>query len=86
MTTSASDDLRTETIGLFEIRGNVSYLGDVQLWEPKVSIVRGDGTVQPFVVPLGPECYRKNSDDALRVAWAAARQWLDGGRIPWRPR
>jgi hypothetical protein len=78
--------VRTETLGAFVMRGSVSYLADVQLWEPKVSIERSDGSVQPFIVPCGPECYRKNSDDALRAAWAAARQWLDGGRIPWRTR
>lgn len=77
---------RTETHGAFVMRGSVAYLADVQLWEAKVSIERSDGTVQPFQVPCGPECYRKNSDDALRAAWAAARQWLDGGRIPWRNR
>ncbi|MBS0445442.1 MAG: hypothetical protein JSR59_05765 [Proteobacteria bacterium] len=75
---------RTETHGAYVMRGSAAYLIDVQLWEAKVTIERSDGSVRPFAVPCGPECYRKNGDDALRAAWAAARQWLDGGRIPWR--
>lgn len=74
---------RTEVIGPFSITGFVQYLSDVQVWEPRIVIARIDGAAQDFVVPCGPECYRKNSQEALNVGWAAARQWLDGGRIPW---
>ena len=48
-----------------------------------MTISRVDGSARDFIVPCGPECYRKNSDEALMVGWATARQWLDGGRIPW---
>lgn len=75
---------RTEVIGPFSITGFVLYLSDVQVWEPRIVIARIDGAAQEFVVPCGPECYRKNSKEALMVGWAAARQWLDGGMIPWR--
>lgn len=74
---------RTEVIGPFSITGFVEYLSDVQVWEPHIVIARSDGAAQEFVVPCGPECYRKNSQEALMVGWAAARQWLDGGKIPW---
>jgi hypothetical protein len=75
---------RTEVIGPYSISGFVQYLSDVQVWEPRIVIARIDGAAQEFVVPCGPECYRKNSQEALMAGWAAARQWLDGGRIPWR--
>ena len=74
---------RTEVIGAFSITGFVQYLSDVQVWEPRIVITRNDGAAQEFVVPCGPECYRKNSQEALMAGWAAARQWLDGGKIPW---
>ena len=74
---------RKEVIGSFTITGFVQYLSDVQLWEPRIVIARVDGAALEFVVPCGPECYRKNSQEALMVGWAAARQWLDGGKIPW---
>jgi len=61
-------------------------LADIQRWEPRMTISRVDGSARDFVVPCGPECYRKNSDEALMVGWATARQWLDGGRIPWHAR
>lgn len=82
-TGSAASDSRTESIGAYRITAAVSYLADVQLWEPRITISRNDGTALDFVVPCGPECYRKHSEEALRVGWATARQWLDGGRIPW---
>ena len=84
--TAASDlaSLRTEQRGSFVISGAVAYLADVQLWEPRIRIARLDGRAQDFVVPCGPECYRKSSDEALSAGWAAARQWLDGGKIPWK--
>ena len=75
---------RTERHGPFVIAGAATYLADVQVWEAKVTISRLDGTAQDFVVPSGPECYRKSGEEALNAAWAAARQWLDGGRIPWK--
>jgi hypothetical protein len=74
---------RTEVIGQFSITGFVQYLSDVQVWEPRIVIARLDGAAQDFVVPCGPECYRKNRQDALLVGWATARQWLDGGKILW---
>ena len=77
---------RTEVIGAYTITGAVSYLADVQCWEPRITISRVDGSARDFIVPCGPECYRKNSDEALMVGWATARQWLDGGRIPWHSR
>ena len=73
---------RTETIGPFSITGVVQYLSDVQVWEPRIVIARTDRAGQEFLVPCGPECYRKNSQEALMVGWAAARRWLDGGKIP----
>lgn len=76
--------VRSETFGEFTIAGAVRYLADVQLWEPHVRVSHMGGTFQDFTVPCGPESYRKNSDDALQVGWATARQWLDGGRIPWK--
>ena len=87
MSTAAEPaDSRTEVIGGFAITGGVSYLSDVQLWEPRITISRIDGKANPFVVPCGPECYRKSSADALNVGWVTARLWLDGGRIPWHAR
>ena len=88
MTTELQDPSlqRTETFGNFVISGAVHYLPDVQRWEPKIHIARLDGRAQEFIVPCGPECYRKTSDDAFRVGWATARQWLDGGKIPWKAR
>lgn len=77
---------RTETLGGFAIRGSVWYLPDVQFWEPRISIDRLHGDFEEFQVPCGPECYRKSSDAAFQVGWATARQWLDGGRIPWKQR
>jgi hypothetical protein len=77
---------RTEIIGPYAIAGSVTYLADIQRWEPRMTISRVDGSARDFVVPCGPECYRKNSDEALMVGWATARQWLDGGRIPWHAR
>lgn len=74
---------RTEVIGPFSMNCFVQYLSDVQVWEPRIVIARIDGSAQEFVVPCGPECYRKNSQEALQVGWAAGRQWLDGGKIPW---
>jgi hypothetical protein len=85
-TARESLDARTELIGNFSITGGVSYLADVQLWEPHVTISRLDGKANPFVVPCGPECYRKNSTEALNVGWVMARLWLDGGKIPWHAR
>lgn len=81
-----SADSRTEVIGGYAISGGVSYLADVQLWEPRITISRIDGKASPFVVPCGPECYRKSSVEALNVGWVTARLWLDGGRIPWHAR
>ena len=85
-TAGESLDTRTELIGHFSITGGVSYLADVQLWEPRVTISRIDGKANPFVVPCGPECYRKSSAEAMNVGWATARMWLDGGKIPWHAR
>jgi hypothetical protein len=85
-TARESLDARTELIGNFSITGGVSYLADVQLWEPRVTISRIDGKANPFVVPCGPECYRKSSAEALNVGWVTARLWLDGGKIPWHAR
>ena len=85
-TAGESLDTRTELIGNFSITGGVSYLDDVQLWEPRVTISRLDGKANPFVVPCGPECYRKSSAEALNVGWVTARLWLDGGKIPWHAR
>ena len=84
--TPAAPVVRTETLGGFTIRASLSFLGDVQVWEPHITIEHPEGGVQPFTVPCGPECYRKSSDAALQVGWATARQWLDGGRIPWKLR
>lgn len=78
-----NSESRTEVIGPFSMTGFVQYLSDVQVWEPRIVIARIDGSAQEFVVPCGPECYRKNSQEALQVGWAAGRQWLDGGKIPW---
>jgi hypothetical protein len=77
---------RTEVIGAFSISGGVRYLPDVQYWEPHVTVSRLDGKALPFVVPCGPECYRKSSAEAMNVGWATARMWLDGGKIPWHAR
>ena len=77
---------RIEKVGGCVISGAATYLADVQLWEPRVTIEREDGQASAFVVPSGPECYRKNADEALNAGWAAARQWLDGGKIPWKPK
>lgn len=78
------DVVRRESFGDFTIVGAVRYLADVQLWEPLLRVSHAGGAFQDFTVPCGPESYRKNSDDALQVGWATARQWLDGGRIPWK--
>jgi hypothetical protein len=77
---------RSEQHGECLISGAVAYLPDVQLWEPRITIARLDGKAQDFVVPCGPECYRKSSDEALNAGWSAARHWLDGGKIPWKPK
>ena len=86
MTTSDKDAKadRVERHGMFLISGVATYLADVQVWEPRITIERLDGNALEFVVPCGPECYRKNADDAINAGWAAARQWLDGGKIPWK--
>lgn len=84
--TAAAPVARTETLGGFTIRASLCFLDDVQVWEPHIVILHPEGNVQPFAVPCGPECYRKSSDAALQVGWATARQWLDGGRIPWKLR
>ena len=86
MTTSDNDAKpdRVERRGMFLISGVATYLADVQVWAPRITIERQDGNALEFVVPCGPECYRKNADDAINAGWAAARQWLDGGRIPWK--
>jgi hypothetical protein len=86
MTTSDRDAEadRVERHGKFVISGVATYLADVQLWEPRITIEHDSGNALEFVVPCGPECYRKNVDDAINAGWAAARQWLDGGKIPWR--
>jgi len=86
MTTSdkASKADRLEVHGMFVISGCATYLADVQVWEPRITIERQDDKALEFVVPSGPECYRKNADDAINAGWAAARQWLDGGKIPWK--
>lgn len=85
--TAAAPIIRSETIGGFTLRASVAFLDDVQVWEPHILIEHPDnGAVAPFTVPCGPECYRKSSDAALQVGWATARQWLDGGRIPWKLR
>ena len=88
MTTSDKDSKadRVERHGRFVISGVATYLADVQLWEPRITIAREDGNALEFVVPCGPECYRKDADDAINAGWAAARQWLDGGKIPWKAR
>ena len=75
---------RVERHGNFLISGVASYLADVQVWAPRITIERQDVNALEFVVPCGPECYRKNADDAINAGWAAARQWLDGGKIPWK--
>lgn len=85
-TATAPQISRTETRRGFAIRGSVWYLPDVQVWEPRITIDHPGHDFQRFTVPCGPECYRKDSEAALQVGWAAARQWLDGGRIPWKPR
>jgi hypothetical protein len=77
---------RVEQHGPFVISGVAAYLGDVQLWEPRITIANSAEDVHDFVVPCGPECYRKQAEDALNAGWAAARQWLDGGKIPWHRR
>lgn len=78
---------RSEAFGPLQIVAEVAYLHDVQFWEPQVRIERHDGgDWQPFHVPCGPECWRKDADAAMQVGWVTARQWLDGGRIPWKPR
>jgi len=86
MTASDKDAIadRVERHGIFVISGVATYLADVQVWEPRITIERRGGNVLAFVVPCGPECYRKNSEGAINAGWAAARQWLDGGRIPWK--
>ena len=86
MTTSDKDAKadREERRGRFLISGVATYLADVQVWAPRITIEREGGDALAFVVPCGPECYRKNSDDAINAGWAAARQWLDGGKIPWK--
>jgi hypothetical protein len=83
MTTSDKAD-RVERRGRFVISGVATYLDDVQVLEPRITIARRDGNALEFVVPCGPECDRKNADDAINAGWAAARQWLDDGKIPWR--
>jgi hypothetical protein len=80
---SATAD-RLERHGGFVISGFATYLADVQVWEARITIEREDERAFEFVVPCGPECYRKNADDAINAGWAAARQWLDGGKIPWK--
>jgi len=77
---------RVERLGQFVMSGGVTYLPDVQVWEPRIVIERADDAAAPFVVPCGPECYRKSADEAFNAGWAAGRQWLDGGKIPWKPR
>jgi hypothetical protein len=86
MMTSAKDTKfdRVERRGNFVMSGLANYLPDIQLWEPRITIERLGGRTQDFVVPCGPECYRKSSDEAINAGWATARQWLDGGRIPWK--
>lgn len=81
---TAAPITRSESLGGFTLRASVVYLGDVQVWEPRISIEHPDPAVQSFTVPCGPECYRKSSDAALQVGWATGRSWLDGGRIPWK--
>ncbi len=85
-TDTAAPIVHTETRGGFTLRASIEYLHDVQVWQPHVSIEHPDDSVAPFNVPCGPECYRKGSDAALQVGWATGRQWLDGGRIPWKLR
>ena len=77
---------RVEQRGTFVISGSASYLADVQVWEPRITIGRLSGGAQDFVVPCGPECYRKNHDEAMNAGWSIARQWLDDGKIPWKPK
>jgi hypothetical protein len=77
---------RVERHGKFVISGVANYLADVQVWQPRITIAREDANALEFVVPCGPECYRKNAVDAINAGWAAARQWLDGGKIPWKAR
>ena len=88
MTTSDKDAKadRVERHGKYLISGVATYLADVQVWEPRITIERQDANALEFVVPCGPECYRKNADEAINAGWAAARQWLDGGKIPWKAR
>ena len=88
MTTSDKDAKpdRAERHGNSLISGVATYLADVQLWAPRITIERQDANALEFVVPCGPECYRKNADDAINAGWAAARQWLNGGKIPWKAR
>jgi hypothetical protein len=74
----------TELIGTYRVRGDAVYLADVQRWCPHFTISRVVGPDEDFLVPSGPECYRKERADALTVGWATARQWLGGGRILWR--
>ena len=77
---------RVEKHGHFVMSGTAVYLPDIQLWEPRITIERDAGDALGFVVPCGPECYRKDSEAALNAGWAAARHWLDGGKIPWKPK
>jgi len=90
MTTPQDDEParadRTEHQGGHVISGAAEYLPDVQVWSPRIIIERSAGDALPFVVPCGPECYRKDADEALNAGWAAARHWLDGGKIPWKAR
>lgn len=86
MTTSDDETSadRVEQHGRFVISGAAVYLPDIQLWAPRITIERDTGDAIAFVVPCGPECYRKDADAALTAGWAAARHWLDGGKIPWK--
>src|SRR5437868_15119873 len=55
---------RVERHGKFVISGAATYLADVQMWEPRITIEREEGNALEFVVPCGPECYRKDANDA----------------------
>lgn len=54
------------------------------MWELRIVFARVDGAAEECVVPWGTECYQKNSQEALMVGWAAARQRLDSRKIRWR--
>lgn len=77
---------RIEHHGPYVISGTADYLPDIQLWAPRITIERETGDALAFVVPCGPECYRKDADAALTAGWSAGRHWLDGGKIPWKAR